>query len=201
MMNPVDTALLDGAREACRHRTPDQILGPYFPTAKQPLARADLTRRSDHGGLAQGEIIEIRGHVLNVRGEPVPGAKLTIWQANAFGRYAHANDSNPAPLDPNFVGCATIRSDDTGRYAIRTIKPGSYPAAANWTRPPHIHFEVEGQFERLVTQMYFPDETLNANDRLLTSALRPDLLIARPAASTQPSTHRALNFDIVLTRG
>jgi protocatechuate 3,4-dioxygenase beta subunit len=68
-------------------------------------------------------------------------------------------------------------------------------------RPPHIHFEVHGVFERLVTQMYFPGEPLNASDRLLISASRPDLLIASPIASAHALGHRTFKFDIVLTRG
>jgi protocatechuate 3,4-dioxygenase beta subunit len=68
-------------------------------------------------------------------------------------------------------------------------------------RPPHIHFEVHGQFERLVTQMYFPREPLNGSDRLLNAALRPDLLVATLLSPEDPSGHRVLNFDIVLSRG
>jgi protocatechuate 3,4-dioxygenase beta subunit len=49
--------------------------------------------------------------------------------------------------------------------------------------------------------MYFPDEPLNAGDRLLNAALRPDLLIAKPVPSEDGSGLRMLNFDIVLARG
>jgi protocatechuate 3,4-dioxygenase, beta subunit len=66
-------------------------------------------------------------------------------------------------------------------------------------RPPHIHFEIHGRFERLITQMYFPDEPLNACDRLLNAALRPDLLIAKAVPSR--GSGRMLNFDIILSRG
>jgi protocatechuate 3,4-dioxygenase beta subunit len=184
-----------------RHRTPDQVLGPYYPTGHRPAAQGDMTAIKGANGLAQGEIIEVTGRILNLRGEPVRGGKLTVWQANTFGRYAHCNDSSPAPLDPNFVGCVYIRSHDDGVYRIRTVKPGVYPAGLDWTRPPHIHFEVHGQFERLVTQMYFPGEPLNACDRLLNSVLRPDLLVATPASLQNRPDHRVLNFDIVLTRG
>jgi protocatechuate 3,4-dioxygenase, beta subunit len=184
-----------------RHRTPDQILGPYFPTGHTPVPQADLTTVRGIEGLAQGEIIEVTGRVLNLDGEPVRGVSVTIWQANSFGRYVHVNDPNPAPLDPNFTGCVGIRSDSDGVYRIKTVKPGAYPAGPDWMRPPHIHFEVHGRFERLITQMYFPDEPLNACDRLLNAALRPDLLIATPASPNAPSGHRVLNFDIVLARG
>jgi protocatechuate 3,4-dioxygenase beta subunit len=152
-------------------------------------------------GHAQGEIIEVTGKVLNLDGEPVRNIPITVWQANTFGRYAHGNDPNPAPLDSSFVGCVGIRSDDDGVYWIKTVKPGSYPAGSDWMRPPHIHFEIHGRFERLITQMYFPGEPLNARDRLLNAALRPDLLIAKPLPSADRSGHRVLNFDIVLARG
>ena len=183
-----------------RHRTPDQILGPYFPARHRAAAGTDLTHLEGGSARAQGEIVEITGRILNLDGEPVRGAKLTIWQANSFGRYRHVNDRNTAPLDPNFVGCTRIRSSDDGSYVIKTIKPGAYPAGPDWTRPPHVHFEVHGRFERLVTQMYFPGEPLNERDRLLAAALRPDLLVATPVAPKE-ATRRALSFDIVLTRG
>jgi protocatechuate 3,4-dioxygenase beta subunit len=183
-----------------RHRTPDQILGPYFPLRRRCVELCDLTAIEGADGIAQGEIIEVSGRILNRNGEPVPGAGVTIWQANTFGRYMHPDDANPAPLDPNFVGSADIRSGEDATYRIKTVKPGAYPAGPDWNRPPHIHFEVHGKFERLITQMYFPNEPLNASDRLLNSALRPDLLIATVSPQDQ-NLHRVLKFDIVLSRG
>jgi len=179
-------------------RTPDQILGPFFPLGLRPDTQGDLT--IVEGGHAQGEIIEVTGRVLDDKGKPVAGAKLTIWQANSFGRYRHPNDLNPAPLDPNFEGFSTIRSGADGAYRLTTVKPGPYPVGPDWMRAPHIHFEVQGQFERLITQMYFPGEPLNASDRLLMSVPEPDLLIARPVQHAH-GQHRMLEFDIVLARG
>jgi protocatechuate 3,4-dioxygenase beta subunit len=190
---------MDNSNGGRRYRTPDQVLGPYFPTEHSPLAQTDLTLIEGTEGRAQGEIIEVIGRILDLQGEPVRNIPITVWQANTFGRYAHGNDSNPAPLDSNFVGCANFRSDDDGIYRIKTVKPGAYPAGPDWIRPPHIHFEIHGKFERLITQMYFPDEPLNAIDRLLNAVLRPDLLIA--TCVSPESDPRVLNFDIVLSRG
>jgi protocatechuate 3,4-dioxygenase beta subunit len=189
------------ANAVLRHRTPDQILGPFFPLKRAHTGQCDLTAIGGANGVAQGEVIEVRGRVLNCNGDPVPGADLTIWQANALGRYMHPADANPSPLDPNFAGSTDIRSDEDGGYRIRTVKPGAYPAGTDWMRPPHIHFEVQGKFERLITQMYFPDDPLNARDRLLNSALRPDLLVATLVWQPDEAQHRVLNFDIVLSRG
>ena len=109
------------------------------------------------------------GRVLNARGEPVKGARLELWQANAQGRYMHPSDVNPAPLDPNFQGFSVQTTDAEGRYRFKTIKPGAYPINAmnpSEKRPPHIHFDVTGAHTRLVTQMYFPDDPLNDSDPL-----------------------------------
>ena len=67
-------------------------------------------------------------------------------------------------------------------------------------RAPHIHLEVQGQFERLITQMYFPGEPLNVCDRLLMSVDEPNLLIAKPFRHAR-GHHHMLEFDIVLARG
>jgi protocatechuate 3,4-dioxygenase, beta subunit len=98
-------------------------------------------------------------------------------------------------------GFVEILSDNDGAYSLKTVKPGAYAAGPDQVRPPHIHFEVHGYFERLVTQMYFPGEPLNARDRLLMSARRPDLLIATPVAPAHALGHRTFKFDIVLARG
>jgi protocatechuate 3,4-dioxygenase beta subunit len=187
-------------RSSAPHHTPHQILGPYSPAVENPIATDDLTVVDGTAGHAQGEIIVVEGRVLNRAGEPVEGARLVIWQANSFGRYAHPNDHNPAPLDENFVGSAEIISGPGGEYRFRTVKPGAYPAGSDRIRPPHIHFEIQGKFDRLITQMYFPGEALNARDPLLLSANAPDLLIARPLAAPHSPT-RIFVFDIVLIRG
>ena len=96
------------------------------------------------------------GRVMNLRGQPVAGVKLEIWQANAAGKYTHPNDLNPAPVDPNFEGYATVVTDSEGRYRFKTVRPGAYPVVADYIRPPHIHFDITGQVNRLITQMYFP---------------------------------------------
>jgi protocatechuate 3,4-dioxygenase, beta subunit len=183
-----------------RVRTPDQILGPYFPVGRQPCTNGDLTTVDGGVRRARGRTIEVAGRVLTTAGNPVAGARLMIWQANAYGRYAHPNDTHDAPLDPNFAGFADISTDRNGMYWIRTVMPGAYPISSEEMRAPHIHFEVHGRFERLITQIYFPGESLNATDRFLSSALYPDLLIAGSAPSGRGDGGN-FTFDIVLARG
>jgi protocatechuate 3,4-dioxygenase beta subunit len=151
-------------------RTPDQILGPFYPVVKPPHQGADLTTIPGKPGRAAGQVIHVMGRVVNLEGQPVPGAHMEIWQANTHGRYTHPSDTNPAPLDPNFEGFTVLTTDAEGRYRFKTIKPGAYPVGPNAMRPPHIHFDVTGKTNRLVTQMYFAGEPLNDQDRFLQGA-------------------------------
>ena len=186
-------------------RTEDQVLGPFYPITK-PLERdADLTHLRGRRASAKGQIIHLMGRVVTPQGKPLSGIKVEIWQANMHGRYAHDNDTNPAPLDPNFQGYGVQVSDAKGQFRFKTIKPGAYPTGIeDWTRPPHIHFSVTGQHEALVTQMYFPGEALNTQDRLLRSAAPGQAsLIAKvnPARDGLEADSLIVTWDIVLSRG
>lgn len=155
------------AQQPASRPTSEQVIGPFYPV-RLPLDQdADLTVIAGKDARALGTIVYLSGHVTNVRGEPVPNAELEIWQANAVGRYTHAADDNPQPVDTNFDGYSRVRADGEGRYRIKTIKPGAYPVTPvpGWLRPPHIHFDVRGKTSRLVTQMYFEGEELNTKDR------------------------------------
>jgi protocatechuate 3,4-dioxygenase beta subunit len=189
--------------EAKLRRTPAQVLGPFYPITNVWAKTPDLTRPREGSGQAAGQVLQVTGRVLNLSGEPVRDAKIEVWQANTYGRYRHPSDNNPAPLDPNFDGAGVLTTDAEGRYGFKTIKPGAYPAGPNMMRPPHIHFQVTGREDRLVTQMYFEHEPYNDTDRLLNSAERKELLIAKllpPSPDLDADSKRTV-FDIVLLRG
>jgi protocatechuate 3,4-dioxygenase beta subunit len=180
-------------------RTPPQILGPFYPFMLTPVETGDLTG----GGQAKGTVLYVSGRVLTQTGEPVGGAKVEIWQANAAGRYPHPNDENlDAPLDENFNGFAVTRTDGQGRYSFKTVRPAAYPAAPGRWRPAHIHFQVTSKYEQLVTQMYFKGGEYNDTDTWLNSTSRPELLITDPApVAGNEAGAEAVTFDIVITRG
>lgn len=180
-------------------RTPDQILGPFYPVRRTPDASGDLTA----GGRAEGLVLHLSGTVRRLDGSPVADAEIEIWQANCHGKYRHAGDVNTAPLDPNFDGFAVIRTDDAGRYALTTVKPTAYPTSPTTWRPAHIHFRVTTALEQLVTQMYFAGDPYNDTDPFLRSARRPEALIVDllpPTADQAPESRRVV-FDIALATG
>jgi protocatechuate 3,4-dioxygenase beta subunit len=184
-------------------RTPGQILGPFYPVAAKAAQTSDLTVVPGRSGRAEGQVLYVGGRVLNLAGEPVRNAEIEIWQANQNGRYTHPSDDNPAALDPNFEGFAVFKTDANGRYRFKTIKPGGYPAGPNLFRPPHIHFQVTGRSDRLVTQMYFENEKFNDTDPFLNSARAKDLLVTKllPPTSDLEVDSKQVAFDIVLFTG
>src|SRR3954463_9053961 len=100
-------------------RTPDQILGPYYPTGAKPLTTGDLTCTRQGSGQALGQIIEITGAVRNLADCPIEGVRIVVWQANSFGRYDHPNDTaSEASLDPNFGGFGEVHSVGDGTYRL-----------------------------------------------------------------------------------
>ena len=151
------------------HLTPQQIEGPFYPV-KFPLDDDnDLTWISDRNKQAKGEKIIISGQIFTPEHQPIPTAKVEIWQACSSGRYNHPYDPNNAPIDPNFQGWGWTNTNQDGSYVFKTVKPGSYPVTSSWRRPPHIHFKVTLPNQKeFITQLYFSeDNTLNQRDKIL----------------------------------
>jgi protocatechuate 3,4-dioxygenase, beta subunit len=193
-------------------KRPLHVLPERFPDLSAPLLAGitidpldnDLTRQ--HDGEPLGERITISGSVRDQDGEPVAGALVEVWQANAAGRYAHVSDQHPAPLDPNFSGAGRCLTDEAGRYRFITIKPGAYPWRnhPNAWRPAHVHFSVftDAFAQRLVTQMYFPGDPLLPLDPLYNAMPDPavrERLVARWSLElTQPEWSLGYEWDIVV---
>jgi protocatechuate 3,4-dioxygenase, beta subunit len=176
--------------------TPRAIKGPFYPLALPPERDSDLSLLQGRRR-ALGELIEVSGRLLDIRGNPLGGALVEIWQANAAGRYAHRSDPNPAPLDPNFQGYGQLRTDRGGHYRFLTIRPGAYPIGDGAPpRPPHIHVQIAASTGRLVTQMIFPGEPLNATDAVIAAADR-ERLTAR-GLGTAAGGARRFGWDIVV---
>ncbi|MDP9474613.1 MAG: protocatechuate 3,4-dioxygenase subunit beta [Actinomycetota bacterium] len=181
-----------------------EVTGPAYGHGKVGPQDHDLTRQ--HEGEPLGERIIVTGRVLNGDGRPVRNTLVEIWQANSAGRYVHAGDRHPAPLDPNFTGAGRCITDDEGRYRFVTIKPGAYPWRnhENAWRPAHIHFSLFGPAfaTRLITQMYFPGDPLFSQDPIFRSVRDPKdqkrLISTFDLSLTEPEWALGYAFDIIL---
>ncbi len=101
--------------------------------------------------------------VRDLDGNPVPGAVLDVWQADAEGAYeSQVPDVDEARLRAKY----TTRED--GSYCVRTIAPKGYTipmdgpvgdlisrTTISHFRPAHVHFliNVPG-FEPLITHLF-----------------------------------------------
>ncbi len=103
---------------------------------------------------AAGEVILVTGRVLDLSGNPLPGAAVEFWQTDASGVYDHPGDQGTNSRDRGFQFYGTSITDADGRYAFRTVRPGYYEP-----RPKHIHVKVklDGR-ELLTTQFYFEED-------------------------------------------
>jgi len=181
-----------------------EVTGPVFGAERLHDGDDDLT---SHGwGDAVGQRIIVHGRLLDSDGHAVPNSLIEVWQANAGGRYRHVNDQWPSPLDPHFAGYGRAVTNADGAYRFTTIKPGAYPWRnhLNAWRPSHIHFSVFGQAftQRLVTQMYFPDDPLFFQDPIFNSVpdqrARDRMICAYDHSVTTDHWALGFRFDIVL---
>jgi protocatechuate 3,4-dioxygenase beta subunit len=169
--------------------TADNIRGPFYREGA-PF-RVDLAEPGE-----PGERLTIAGRVTGLPDcEPLDGAVLDLWQANARGLYSNmlglARRANPR----RFRLRGKIRAAADGQYRFETIIPGHYPL---WvlTRPRHIHFIVSHpRYAPLTTQLFF------AGDRCLASDpwVKDDLVIGLTRDASSPGRWTG-QFDIVLAR-
>lgn len=133
--------------------TPVQVDPTAEPTAE--LSTAEMVAAAfSTAPTAAGEVILVTGRVLDLSGNPLPGAAVEFWQTDASGVYDHPGDQGTNSRDRGFQFYGTSITDADGRYAFRTVRPGYYEP-----RPKHIHAKVrlDGR-ELLTTQFYFEED-------------------------------------------
>ena len=136
--------------------TPSQTVGPFFaielPYGDGPFVVGEGTPGA----------IWLSGRILDGAGEPVPDALVESWQADPAGAFGGA-----------FRGFGRCATDDGGRWAILTLKPGpvpAFPGHDETPQAPHVDLAIfaRGLLHQVVTRLYFADEgQANAADAVL----------------------------------
>jgi protocatechuate 3,4-dioxygenase beta subunit len=130
--------------------TPAQTEGPYYK-AGTPERTALL-----EPGMP-GTPLTITGYVVSTDCQPIAGAWLDFWQADANGQYDNRG----------YILRGHQYTDADGRFELQTVVPGEYPS-----RTGHIHVKVQAPGARVVTtQLYFPGMSRNATDSIFNAAL------------------------------
>ncbi len=156
--------------------SPSQTAGPYVHIGCTPNFSGIDIYGGDLGtamitGPVQGTEIKIKGAVFDGTGTPLRDAMVEIWQPDAAGLFASANETR-GTADPNFTGWGRSPGDmETGEFRFNTVKPGAVPFPDGRLQAPHIILWVvaRGINIGLHTRIYFEDEQqANAVDPILT---------------------------------
>jgi protocatechuate 3,4-dioxygenase alpha subunit len=135
--------------------TPSQTVGPFFAI--------ELPYGDGRYAVPEGtpDAIWLRGRVFDGDGAPVPDALVETWQADRDGQFGG-----------DFRGFGRSGTDDEGRWAILTLKPGPVVPGGpeETTQAPHVDLNIfaRGLLHQVVTRVYFADEgPANAADPVL----------------------------------
>jgi len=195
--------------EAYRDATEATVFGPFFVADSPAVALG-----GDIAAGASGEPCWVEGTVTGTGGEPVPGARIEVWQADADGFYDVQYD------DDRVAGRGHLHTDANGRYRFWAITPTPYPIphdgpvgrllAATGRSPmraAHLHFLVRADGYRTLVTHIFPrgDEYLESDS---VFGVRDSLVrdfVSQPAGTPAPDGHdlagrpwSRVRFDVVL---
>jgi hydroxyquinol 1,2-dioxygenase len=137
--------------------TESTVLGPFYVDGppEMPLG-ASITKPG-----TPGEPCVVNCTVKDMKGKPIGGAVIDVWEAGGDGFY-----DVQKPEGTNLR--ARFRSDVAGRFYFRCVKPVSYPVPHDGPvgkmlvatgrhpmRPGHLHFMIEAPgCDKLVTHLF-----------------------------------------------
>ncbi|WP_299564098.1 protocatechuate 3,4-dioxygenase subunit alpha [uncultured Sulfitobacter sp.] len=183
--------------------SPSQTAGPYVHIGCTPNFAGLTMYGGDMGvsmktGPVQGVAITIKGAVYDGTGTPLRDAMVEIWQPDAAGLFASANETRGTP-DPNFTGWGRAAADmHTGEFTFETVKPGAVPFPDGRMQAPHVTVWIvaRGINIGLHTRLYFGDEAeANAKDPILTRIEHQNRIPTLLATKQDDGSYR---FDIHL---
>ena len=182
-----ETVLAVEAQENNRTRkpTPWNEIGPFY---KRLAPNNPQLRAPNDPGLP----ITVSGRVFDIRGEPLAGAQIEVWQTNHLGVY---------DLDC-YRYRASLSADPAGAYTFDSVMPGHYPARVC----QHIHYVVTAPGHKpLITQLYFATDPVFEGDPDRNYSRDPLVMsreLVRPVTiSGDPKAIQAnVSFELVLER-
>ncbi|MCK2218506.1 intradiol ring-cleavage dioxygenase [Actinomadura sp. ATCC 31491] len=200
--------------ETINHRTggaatESTVLGPFHLVDSPPRELGDTIALD-----GKGEPCLVTGQVTGAGGEPLPGALVDVWQANADGFY----DVQQPGVQPGRNLRGLFTADQDGRFWFRTVVPRYYPipddgpvgellaaTGRHPNRPAHVHFIVTAEGHRPVTTHLFVDDSpyldSDAVFGVKESLVRSFPLVddpARAAGAGLPNPFRTVHFDVTL---
>jgi protocatechuate 3,4-dioxygenase beta subunit len=191
--------------------TESTVLGPFHMVESPPRELGDTIALD-----GKGTPCLVSGRVTGPAGEPIPGARVDVWQASDDGFY----DVQQPDVQPERNLRGLFTADGEGRYRFRSIVPRYYPIPDDGPvgellaatgrhpyRPAHLHYIVGAPGYRPVTTHVFvadspyldSDAVFGVKDSLVRDVPEVDDP-ARAAEAGLPNPFRSLEFDITLLR-
>jgi len=179
--------------------TESTVFGPFFVEGAPRFENGD-----DIANGAPGEICAVNGRILSPGGEPIPGARIDIWQADDEGMYdAQYDDLTDARARGHLF------SNCEGKFWFQTIRPTPYPIPTDGPvgrlfratgrspmRPAHIHFRIVADgYEILTTHVFVAGDPFLNTDAVFGVK---ESLVA-PFLTSEDAFSR-LEYDFVLAR-
>jgi hydroxyquinol 1,2-dioxygenase len=177
--------------------TPNTMRGPFY-RPDVPLMDQGESISIDKAGTP----VEVRVRLLDLEDQPVAGARVETWQANAQGFY----ENQQPDLQPEHNLRGHFLSDENGMVTYRTVRPSGYEVpndgplgdlllklGAPLRRPAHLYFQVQADgFETLTTQIFDGQDPNLGKDPLFS--VKPGLVgnFRKPS----PETGLPLKLDI-----
>lgn len=180
---------------ASESATETTVFGPFY------IAGMPERGHGENMASTTGQRALVLGRVLGAAGEPIAGAILDVWQTAENGMYSGQDPDQPLT---NLRG--RYRTDEEGRFAIRTIIPVSYPIPTDgpvgrllqasdrhpW-RPAHLHFMVKADgYRSLVTHLFNHDDPYLESD--VVFGVKDSLKVVYQPC--QPNHPLAARYDI-----
>jgi maleylacetate reductase len=187
--------------------TESTVVGPFF-TEDSP----EVTLGGDIAGEAKGRPCYVSGTVRGTGGEPVPGARIEVWESDEDGFY------DVQYPDGRTGGRGWLRSAPDGEYRFWSVRPAPYPipddgpvgdlltaAGRGPMRPAHLHFKVEAPgYRTLITHIFVAGDPYLDRDAVF--GVKESLItdFAEHPPGTGPDGRRldgpwtSVAFDIVL---
>ncbi len=175
--------------------TPRNSEGPFYPVEIPLDSDADLIQVEGMSRPATGIVVHLTGQVVDINGKPISGAKVEIWQCDAFGAYKHPRDRGDVS-EPEFQGYGATSSLEKGEYRFRTIRPVRYTG-----RTPHIHAKITPPGSRTLTTQFFVEGEPGNETDFLYRRIPEDhrgLVTARYPASPEESNTVIPNYTVVV---
>lgn len=150
-------------------------MGPHY--VADVTSDTTLWREGD-----AGEPLYLRARVIDTCGEPIAGARIQIWHADANGDHAHDRYRTDTTVDKQ------------GAFSITTVMPGYAGGIAR-----HIHVIVNHpDYEEIITRLFFKNDPSIQFDDVDDLALRLEEIQRPESASSSATKGWVAGYEFVL---